>query len=1147
MKQFLSIIGLAAICSQLTADVITPQQALQLASPYMQQGAQSAALRLSPSQQAGTGSALTSVASQSDSLPELYILSRGQGQGFVIVSGDDCLPSVLGVVDEGDYDESDMPDAFREWLLLRAQQIAFARQNGVNTPRQVIVADDRQDVPYLLTTLWHQSSPYNDRCPIITSSGAHALTGCVATATSQIVYYWRRDANQTLAQTTPTYSYGDAPCTADFQLQAGTPIKFDLMQTSYSGSELAEYRNAVATLCAACGMTAWLTYGSSTSGQISDCVNVFGAQFGINGGTCVYKDGNYSENGWSKLLYDQLIQGRPLLYCGYNNSNGGHAVVCDGYQASTGFFHINFGWGSGYNGYFSVEDGVTGWNFNDAYQGCVYDIYPKRPNVTVSVSLPHSIYVNSDNTFQFSLTNLGTVPVRNVYLFVNQTGNAPKSINDANSSLTDLDIQPDASQSFALTGRPSASGTNWVILTDGDLHVLCRQQVEVESAASALSVVGLEVMTSSDVTEYAGHTFGIGYSNKSTVQVTVRNASPSGFDGSIRLNFYHYNTSAQTWEVLGTKTSTLQVDGNATAISSSYILSSFVKQNEYYYVEVCDSISPTQRLDLSQAGDNRFYFTLRDKDMAVVSYQDRILTLSGHFDYTEFNASSFAKKSAYSDAVGYDLTQCTAVRRVSQSINPNALYYVSDDSQATGANIVRQGHCERLELSEGYDFVPRESFSCDSASIHLSLTPAQWRWVTLPFQASVPTGMVARHLDSHKSNSISGCTTDVNTLQPGQTYMLMTSSTRHLELTGGASQVVTAPEQTADTLVHGTFATCTTTASTYDFDDSDPQLFVLQSAGQSIAPFGGWMNACSDFTKSFSTYGTLLYDASFLQLARSISQAYTVLDQYAESVTTEAYDAYLQLILEAEQMFSDRANTPASTDIRACATNLTTEGEVYRHQLTDVGQSEIDFTSSLVNPSFEAKDLTGWTLGELSGYSSVGGVYNGTLTNIYHGVGLDGTYLFRSMIAKADSSSVSLSQTVTGLTPGRYRITALVGTDPTDSVTLFAADTAVTVAGHPFGALYLTQVTLADVMVVADDGADTGSLTLGIREGHWYKADNFTLTYTGSLASGNESGIQPLTPEASTDGIFSLSGQRLQQTSGPGLYIVGGRKVLIRK
>ncbi|MBE6330706.1 MAG: hypothetical protein E7070_00160 [Bacteroidales bacterium] len=1152
MKKIVFPIVFAMANATLLADVITPEQALLLAREV---AGDSQSLQIQPSAiaNAARSHSLDSTdvsADASDTNPAFYVVSRGQDQGFVIVSGDDCLPPVWGVVEQGNYDENDMPDAFREWIQCRAEQVAYAQANKLNATHTTSeVASDRVDVPYLLPTLWHQSSPYNDRCPIITSNGQRAATGCVATATAQIVYYWRRDANQRLAQTTPTYSYGDAPCTAEFQLQAGTPIKFDLMQTECS-NQPAEYKDAVAVLVAACGMTAWLTYGSSTSGQIADCVNVFGAQFGINGGTCVYKNGNYSESGWSKLLYDQLVQGRPLLYCGYNASSGGHAVVCDGYQASTGFFHINFGWGGGYNGYFSVEDGVQGWGFNESSQGCVYDIYPKRPNVTVNVTLPHTIYAKADNNFIFTVTNNGTVALNGLYLFVNTTGTSPSSLSAAQSSATDISIATDATQTLSLTASPTSTGKNYVILTDASLHVLSKTEIQVETNDAQLVADELKVMSSAHRTSYLGQEYEVIYNSRSTVQTLLHNTSSIGFNGYILLNYYHWNDETQAWDFVGTRKQSASVDGNSSGIATSYITTSTVPQltiGDHYYVELNDSISATQSLDISESARNRVYFTMQKSDMTILGYENRILALGGHFDYTMFNSASFTKKSLYADAVGYDLTQCTAIDRVEQSINPNALYYVADTSKAVGSNIVRGGRATLIELTSGYDFMPRDAFQSDSVRLNLSLTPAQWQLVCVPFGADVPTGMVARQITSHNKNSIINCTSDVARLEPGMTYLVMTSSDRHQTLSGGTSDVTTSIGQQPDGAVHGTFVNMTADATIYQLNSATPQQFVQCSAGTEVPAFGGYLQS-ADFTKSFNAYGTLLYDVAYIELANSIAEAYAALDQYAEIVTTAAYDAYLAQIEEAETMFSDRTATPTSTEIRNTASALLASAEDYKKQIGDAGNTEIDFTSSITNPSFEEKSTNGWTLGTLDGYSSVGGTFNGTNANAYRGVGLDGQYLFRSLIAKADSTSVGISQTVTGLTPGYYRVAAMVGTDADHSVTLFAGDSTATVAGHPFGPLYLTQAKIDNVLVVADEGLGTGSLTIGIRAGRWYKADNFTLTYTGTLKTDTTDGIEEITSPTATlpDRIFTLDGRSIGHINRSGIYIVGGKKLMVR-
>jgi hypothetical protein len=66
----------------------------------------------------------------------------------------------------------------------------------------------------------------------------------------------------------------------------------------------------------------------------------------------------YTYEEWRDLLKHDLDQGKPVQYRGEGNS-GGHAWVCDGYQGED-YFHMNWGWGGDFNGYYYLDDLVTG-------------------------------------------------------------------------------------------------------------------------------------------------------------------------------------------------------------------------------------------------------------------------------------------------------------------------------------------------------------------------------------------------------------------------------------------------------------------------------------------------------------------------------------------------------------------------------------------------------------------------------------------------------------------------------------------------------------------------------------------------------------------------------------------------------------------
>lgn len=1105
-KVILTMLGIMTSAS-IMANPITPEKALALSQPFKQKG-HALTLQLSAKR---TGkydkknAAKGSNPYQSSS--PYYIISRGNDMGFVIVSGDDCLPQVLGVVDEGNYDENDMPDSFRDWLNYRAEQVEYAQANGKNAPYvSAGVPSGRMDVGPLIETLWHQSSPYNDRCPTITSNGNRAVTGCVATAASQIAYYWRKDARTTTGTTTPTYSYGQAPVTSEFRIPKGTPLKWDLMQKEYSSSTPAEYKDAVAVLCAVMGMSCYLEYGPSTGGQISDMINVFKNQIGINGGTCVYKSDNthlnMSEEQWSELLYNQMIQKRPVLYCGYNSADGGHAVVCDGYQSSTGFFHINFGWGRNYNGFFSVVDGVTGWGFNESWTGCVYDIYANKPNLDIAVDMPEQVYRGGNVNFDVTLTNNSTLPVGGIYLFTSTSSSAPTKLSTAKDSYL-AEIPVGASRTFSLTVQQTSASKTYYYITDANLNILQKGSYTVEKSSADLRFCDLTAATSSDVEELDGKAYSVVYNPNMSVTASIANPSSHPYYGGIRLDVYEYNEETKAWDSKGAATSFASIEADAEAdVTFSLSGSSLVKvqKDKYYYALVSDSISSSSDKVLNADDEaNIVRFVIRANDMSVVSFENNVLKLSGHFDPTAFSGTSFAKKAAYSTAVAYDLTECQGVSSVTQDVNPNALYYVSADSKAEGDNIVKDGRAERLVLTPGYDFQPQCNFTVgETVMLGSVMNAAQWYMLTTPTALNIHKGMVAREIKGHYTSAmgLSNKTNNVTTLEAGKTYLVMTSSSGNTTLTGGESAVAMNPVENMDTTIIGTYVNTVTERGGALLNVADDGVQYLQpvSVGTEVEALRGYMRD-PKVTIAIKTYSSSVYDRYYITLARDIDKAYELLDKYNNIASSEAKEALMAEIKTAEDVFSYRADDADKSAINPADDALLAACAAFLYQMSPDVNVNLDCTDLINNPSFEKKTLAGW---KLTPSSTTAKVVDGTTANANRGVGLDGNYLL-SNVNPADSTSVGISQAITGLTPGYYRLSAKVATGANRTVTVFAGDSTVTVPAHAFGSLYLTDAVLTDVIVKADAGSETGTLVIGVKAGDWYKADDFRLTYLHSL------------------------------------------------
>jgi hypothetical protein len=69
-------------------------------------------------------------------------------------------------------------------------------------------------------------------------------------------------------------------------------------------------------------------------------------------------EADYTPTAWTALIEHEMDMGRPVLYEGNDATQGGHAWVCDGYDANNKL-HMNWGWSGADNGYFAVNNLTT--------------------------------------------------------------------------------------------------------------------------------------------------------------------------------------------------------------------------------------------------------------------------------------------------------------------------------------------------------------------------------------------------------------------------------------------------------------------------------------------------------------------------------------------------------------------------------------------------------------------------------------------------------------------------------------------------------------------------------------------------------------------------------------------------------------------
>ena len=351
-KLFLTSLMLLAGMFTMKAEQVSRQEALQIARQFMP-GKQFVETKSQSRSSSGSGS------------DAFYIFNAEDKNGFVIVSGDDRMPEILGYSDHGKIDEESVPCGLK-WLLGLYEEMAKNIATCNSQPARSRASTVKAPIAPFVTTTWGQDSPYNAMCPEY--NGERCPTGCVATAMAQVVNYCRWPKEPTAS--VPWYTTG-----MGIDLEDLNPVQFDWdnMTNDY-----------IARLMRYCGQsiltdyTPW--YSSAQPPAVQEAlVNVFG----YSQATHYVKHANYDESEWEDLLYQELAEHRPVLYDGY--ADVGHAFVLHGYDS--GRFYVNWGWNGDEDGYFLLTGLNTSAGTYGSDQGATIGICPptnnNRPMVVV--------------------------------------------------------------------------------------------------------------------------------------------------------------------------------------------------------------------------------------------------------------------------------------------------------------------------------------------------------------------------------------------------------------------------------------------------------------------------------------------------------------------------------------------------------------------------------------------------------------------------------------------------------------------------------------------------------------------------------------------------------------------------------------------
>ena len=325
-RRLLSLQLLLSLAFQLNAEPVTPDEAIVRANTFFDE-ISSRHMR-SQSQPQLFGSASPAMAqpqlaytSSYEGTDTYYAFNNTDGKGFLILSADTQAPAVLAYSDEGSFNLSSMPDGLQYLLSTYDAAISYATKNDITLGSSFTSSTPRAAIEPLLTTRWGQVEPYNGLAPTV--GGAHCVTGCVATALAQLIYYHKPSASFT--GSSPWTCYGGDITTGRVYF-SDYSIDYSSMQNYYGatilpGDETAtnveyskEAAEAIAKLMLICGAAARTQYGLSASLSAGTyyVTAALKNNFHFSKDLQAVSRGSYTDEEWEDLIYSQLAAGLPL-------------------------------------------------------------------------------------------------------------------------------------------------------------------------------------------------------------------------------------------------------------------------------------------------------------------------------------------------------------------------------------------------------------------------------------------------------------------------------------------------------------------------------------------------------------------------------------------------------------------------------------------------------------------------------------------------------------------------------------------------------------------------------------------------------------------------------------------------------------------
>lgn len=410
-RKFFNLWVLLLVGLSLSAQPISEKKALEIAQGFfgkhsLRSSKGDFSISYAPEYKATNPSQLRA---QND-LPEhlYYVINRGEGDGYIVVAGDERVTPVLAFGDEGKLEAFDIENhpSIKYLFDEYAAQLRWAVNETATQGGGLRVLDDAVRYPSRLGITerirpllrYHndrrtqrkmpisfgQDWPFNKYAPNVTytdDSGRKrtvpTVAGCVATCISTVMrwhewplapkgkvsYLWKNKYTMSL----------------DFDKTDGGSYNWSAMPAAVNASGrnrstnarcTAEEATLIGRLLRDVAYAVKMNYGPASTGgsgaYVYNAPRPLKENFGYKNSVRFIERDDYSLAKWMDEVVGELRDYGPIVYAGFS-SGGGHCFAIDGYatdityseatysRSPNDYVHVDWGWNGSENGWYKLE------------------------------------------------------------------------------------------------------------------------------------------------------------------------------------------------------------------------------------------------------------------------------------------------------------------------------------------------------------------------------------------------------------------------------------------------------------------------------------------------------------------------------------------------------------------------------------------------------------------------------------------------------------------------------------------------------------------------------------------------------------------------------------------------------------------------